>query len=157
MVVIKRKELSARIHKWEDLEARRRAIEIRCPENQWPSCPSEQAGPCWDGSDRSVDCSCAQFVSPDCPATPCAGDKPRDMYDCSCPPLITAPDAPVDVSITNDCGNLHIKWQVGANDGGSPVLGSQTMIQTSSGEWVVAPCEESADLQFANGECSFSR
>jgi len=41
MVVIKRKELSELIHKWEDFEARRRAIEARCPEHQWPACPSE--------------------------------------------------------------------------------------------------------------------
>lgn len=80
----KREELRKLVSKWEEFEARKKEIEVECPLNAYPSCPSAEAGTCWDGSDRANDCSCEENTFAACPATPCASGLPRDLYDCSC-------------------------------------------------------------------------
>jgi hypothetical protein len=45
--------------KWFEFEQRRIELEQECPDVKFPSCPSSEMGPCWDGADRKADCSCA--------------------------------------------------------------------------------------------------
>jgi len=41
--------------------------------------------PCWDGSDRETDCSCAASPYAACPVTPCEFGQTRDPETCECP------------------------------------------------------------------------
>jgi hypothetical protein len=63
---------------------RKHELEVRCPLNDWASCPSEKAGTCWDMSDRATDCSCAANPYGACPATPCRDGLNRDPETCDC-------------------------------------------------------------------------
>ena len=91
----KRKQVHEWTDKWFEFEQRRKEIEIECPMNAYPQCPSDEAGLCWDGTDRAAStCGCPAKYFVGCPATPCEDGLPRSLEDCSCPELTLLPIEP---------------------------------------------------------------
>jgi len=67
----------------------------------WPTCPSDDM-PCWDGSDRETDCSCAASPYAACPATPCEFGAQRDPKTCECPIVNIKPIEQEDIGAADE-------------------------------------------------------